>query len=131
MPRTDPVLKHTEVSEYLTKNKMMLNKNELDNLFYHFQSEAGDFCVDIEAFLSECCTNDKGVDPVWYDELPESEHTAHLALSGVSHTNFGVQNKAFPKHWGAPPNMQMKGHDGVVRDLPGGYGRGNAPMFNW
>ena len=38
---------------------------------------------------------------------------------------FGEQYKPFPKHWGVPPNTQMKGHDGVVRILPGGFGKGN------
>ena len=49
----------------------------------------------------------------------------------MSHIEFGIQDKPFPKHWGIPPNSQMKGHDGIMRDLPGGYGKGNAPMYNW
>ena len=45
--------------------------------------------------------------------------------------SFSVQAKPFPAHWGKAPNMQMKGHSGSVRELPGGYGMGNEPLFNW
>ena len=52
-------------------------------------------------------------------------------MSGTAHIGFDAQFKAFPKHWGAPPNSQLKGHNGIMRVLPGGYGKGNAPMANW
>ena len=52
-------------------------------------------------------------------------------IGRTSHLDFQVAYKPFPKHWGVPPNAQMKGHDGIMRDLPGGYGKGNAPMAKW
>ena len=88
--------------------------------------------VDMDAFLVAMRQTVGGEDPVWREtHPPPSAYTSHLALSGVSHLEFGEQYKPFPKHWGIPPNAQMKGHDGIVRDLPGGYGKGNAPMEKW
>jgi len=84
------------------------------------------------AFLSGVIDDSSGDDPVMYlVDPPKNANTAHLALSGVSHIEFGVQLKPFPKHWGTPPNCQLKGHNGIMRQLPGGYGKGNAPMANW
>ena len=78
-----------------------------------------------------------GEEPVFYLTAstaylaPESPNNGHLALSGTAHIGFDAQYKPFPKHWGKPPNAQLKGHDGIMRTLPGGYGKGNAPMANW
>lgn len=122
-----------EVNAYLTSNSMMINKIEFENLFDHFGHSDRDVPVaDMDAFLMALRTDEGGDNPVYHEMYPPpSPHTAHLALSGVSHMEFGEQFKPFPKHWGVPPNAQMKGHDGIMRDLPGGYGKGNAPMFNW
>ena len=118
-----------EANAYLMTNKLLLNKVECENLFAFFDKGGS---IDLLSFLSELANDTTGDDPVFlHMHAPESTHEAHLALSGVSHIEFGVQSKAFPKHWGVPPNAQMKGHDGIVRDLPGGYGKGNAPMYNW
>ena len=76
------------------------------------------------AFLSAVLEDHSGVDPLWKVAVPpENPHCAHLALSGVSHIEFGEQAKPFPKHWGEPPNTQLKGHNGIMRALPGGYGK--------
>ena len=40
-------------------------------------------------------------------------HKSHLALSGVSHIEYGKWYKPYPKHWGNPPNAQMKGFEGA------------------
>lgn len=40
-------------------------------------------------------------------------HKSHLALSGVSHIEYGKWYKPYPKHWGSPPNAQMKGFEGA------------------
>jgi len=136
-----------QVNSYLVQNAMLMNKIEVENLFDHFGSGKDSATVDVDAFLVAMRTNTGGEDPVWrranlataltsdltcwQSHPPPESNDAHIALSGVSHIEFGEQWKAFPKHWGVPPNGQMKGHDGIVRDLPGGYGKGNAPMFNW
>ena len=39
----------------------------------------------------------------------------------------GVGRKAYPKHWGNPPNLQTSDY----RPLPGGYGFGSSTMANW
>ena len=52
-------------------------------------------------------------------------------MSGDGRTDLGKMYKPFPKRWGEPPNVMLKGHDGIMRDLPGGYGRGNRPMERW
>jgi hypothetical protein len=135
------------VNAYLVQNKMLMNKIEVENLFDHFGAGKERATVDMDAFLVGMRTLTGGEEPVWRranlathltSELkcwqthpPVDSNDAHIALSGVSHIEFGEQWKAFPKHWGIPPNGQMKGHDGIVRDLPGGYGKGNAPMYNW
>ena len=80
--------------------------------------------VDMAAFLSSILEDNSGVDPVMFVVVPpENPHCAHLALSGVSHIEFGQQAKPFPKHWGEPPNTQLKVHNGIMRALPGGYGK--------
>jgi len=115
---------------FLTSCKLSMNKTELENLFDHFGSSST--TVDMAAFLSAILDDVSGEDPIiWIKENEPNPHTAHLALSGVSHIEYGVQDKPFPKHWGAPPNAQLKGHNGIMRALPGGYGKGNAPMANW
>ena len=122
------------VNEYCTANSLLMNKVEIENLFQHFGviGAKGDPVVDMSLFLGLLCVDDAGSDPVWYHHLPATGPTeAHLALSGTPHLEFGEQYKPFPKHWGIPPNAQMKGHDGIVRDLPNGYGKGNAPMEKW
>ena len=105
---------------------------ELQNLYIHFPGAGGENTCDMAAFIVACKMPVAGRrECVWMETDHESPHTAHLALSGVSHLEFGEQFKPFPAHWGKPPNGTMKGHDGVVRALPGGYGKGNSPMFNW
>ena len=120
-----------DVSSWLTGVGLHLNKGELENLFLHYKANAEGTAVDLQTFIGECSVVTSGTDPVWLPHEGESPYAAHLALSGVSHLEFGIQAKPFPKHWGAPPNAQMKGHSGVMRDLPGGYGKGNEPMFKW
>ena len=122
----------TEANAYLVSTNMLINKIEFENLFDHFGGGSANPVVDMDAFLVALRTIEGGEEPVYVEmHAPPSPHTAHLALSGVSHIEFGQQSKPYPKHWGVPPNAQMKGHDGIMRDLPGGYGKGNAPMFNW
>ena len=38
-----------------------------------------------------------------------------------------VTKKAYPKHWGAPPNLQTSDY----RPLPGGYGFGSSTVAGW
>lgn len=136
----------TVCNEFLTNLKLFLNKTELENLFDHFGSSPSKCghpklivqliltpshqlwtrCrVDMAAFFSAVLEDNGGEDPVmWISaDPPKNPNTAHLALSGISHIEFGVQFKPFPKHWGAPPNAQLKGHNGIMRALPGGYGK--------
>ena len=81
------------------------------------------------AFLLEVEAVPPGLDPGWYTNvLSLGTNRDHLKLQGVSTVDFNVQNKPYPEHWGKPPNVNFKGHDGVVRDLPGGYGRGNRAL---
>mgnify|MGYP006146771309 CR=1 FL=1 len=119
-----------DVSSYLVGTKFFLNKGEMENLYLHFGSvEEG--VVDLVAFFVELDSDLSGKDPIFLSQTGQSPNTAHLNLSGVSHLEFAEQYKPFPAHWGVPPNAQMKGHNGIMRDLPGGYGKGNAPMANW
>lgn len=93
--------------------------------------------ADVAAFFAALQEDAGGEEPVFYLTAstaylaPESPNNGHLALSGTAHIGFDAQYKPFPKHWGKPPNAQLKGHDGIMRTLPGGYGKGNAPMANW
>ena len=121
----------SQVNSYLTANDLKMNAVEIENLM-ELYAPTEDGPVDMHLFLSTLMTDFSGQDPVEYTlTLPDSPYEAHLALSGTSHLEFGVQYKPYPKHWGLPPNSQMKGHDGIMRDLPGGYGKGNAPMAKW
>ena len=121
-----------EANSYFAANGLLINKIEFENLFDHFGGGKDNPVADMDAFLMELRKDVGGDMPVFHEtHAPPSPHTSHLALSGVSHIEFGLQFKPFPKHWGVPPNAQMKGHDGIMRDLPGGYGKGNAPMYNW
>jgi len=118
-----------EANSYMTANGLCINKIEFENVCLHYSS--GD-SVDMMAFLSALMTDTSGENPNYHSMYgPSSPNEAHLALSGCSHVGFEAQYKPFPKHWGVPPNAQMKGHDGIMRDLPDGYGRGNAPMAKW
>ena len=129
LPPVEGILSADEVNSYITSNLMLLNKIEMENLASWYGAAGG---IDLATFLSDLATDTAGDDPRYTTMYaPESAHEAHLALSGVSHIEFGTQDKPFPKHWGVPPNAQMKGHDGIMRELPGGYGKGNAPMYNW
>lgn len=123
----------TLTNSYLSANKLLINKIEFENLFEQYGVAGSDTLVcDMERFIIDLINDTSGNDPVYHETWPpESQYTAHLALSGESHMEFGETYKPFPAHWGVPPNAQMKGHDGVVRDLPNGYGKGNAPMYNW
>jgi hypothetical protein len=126
----------TEAHSFLVGAGLCLNKTEFDNLFEHFNPnlDSGEDKCDMVKFTQEVSTLPPGAEPVWRNyefEHPESPYTHHLSLSGVSHTEFGVQDRPFPAHWGVPPNHTMKGHMGVVRNLPDGYGKGNGPMENW
>jgi len=135
LPPPEPqMMSVADANAYLVANGMLINKIEFENLFDHFGGGAASPVADMDAFLIALrgLMYAGGEDPMYHEtHAPPSPHTAHLALSGVSHIEFGQQFKPFPKHWGVPPNAQMKGHDGIMRDLPGGYGKGNAPMFNW
>ena len=126
----------TEAHSFLVGAGLCLNKTEFDNLFEHFNPDpnSGEDKCDMLKFAQELMTPPPGAEPVWrsYEVMhPENMNTHHLSLSGVSHLEFGRQNRPFPAHWGIPPNHTMKGHMGVVRDLPDGYGKGNGPMENW
>jgi hypothetical protein len=118
------------VSSYLVKEKLLLNKGETENLYLYFGSLENE-TVDLEAFLLELKCDISGKDPVFMEETGTSPNDAHLSLSGTMHLDFSAQYKPFPSHWGTPPNAQMKGHNGIMRELPGGYGKGNAPMAAW
>ena len=126
----------TEAHSFLVGAGLCLNKTEFDNLFEHFNPnlDSGEDKCDMVKFTQEVSTLPPGAEPVrrnYEFEHPVSPYTHHLSLSGVSHTEFGVQDRPFPAHWGVPPNHTMKGHMGVVRNLPDGYGKGNGPMENW
>ena len=125
---------------------LTLNKTEFDSLFEHFP--AGDGVLDLLKFSEALMAAPPAADPLFYSSAgivldngtPVGPHdtppgssptTEHLALSGNPHADFHTQLKPFPAHWGNPPNMQMKGHDGIMRELPGGYGKGNQPMAKW
>jgi len=119
----------------MTKYKLHLNKNEVENLYYHFPGSVSE-TIDMPRFISLCSTDNTGRPPVWFpggfmSGQKESPHDAHIALSGTAHMDFDEQWKPVPAHWGKPPNCQMKGHAGVMRALPGGYGKGNEPMEKW
>jgi len=118
------------VSAYLVREKLLLNKSETENLYLHYGSLPNG-TVDIEAFLIELINDPSGKDPFFLDQTSQSPNDAHLSLSGLMHLDFSAQYKPFPAHWGTPPNAQMKGHNGIMRELPGGYGKGNAPMAAW
>ena len=125
----DSPLSMDEFNTYIVSNKLLINKVELENIVELYGTPTG---IDLKPFLIDLVTDTSGEDPYYRTMYAEaSAHEAHLALSGVSHIEFGEQHKPAPKHWGVPPNAQMKGHDGIMRDLPGGYGKGNAPMYNW
>jgi len=118
---------------FLSACAIKINKTEFENLFDHFASALEH--VDLSAFFAALEDDSEGDEPVFYITsttlAPQNENTAHLALSGTAHIGFDAQFKPFPKHWGAPPNTQLKGHNGIMRPLPGGYGKGNAPMAKW
>jgi len=118
------------VSSYLVREKLLLNKGETENLYYYYGS-LHDGTVDLEPFLMDLINDPSGKDPVFLDETGQSPNEAHLSLSGQMHLDFSAQYKPFPSHWGTPPNAQMKGHNGIMQELPGGYGKGNAPMAHW
>ena len=43
-----------------------------------------------------------------------------------------LQQRSWLCHWSLFVFFNhAKGHDGIMRELPGGYGKGNAPMYNW
>jgi len=127
-----PVMDVVECNAYLVANAVLLNKVELENLFDAEHYGAGSGKVDMQAFLAALKADEGGVDPIPLERYPPNDpNMMHLALSGESHCEFGMMYKPYPKHWGTPPNAQMKGHDGIMRELPGGYGKGNAPMYNW
>ena len=118
-----------EANAFLSGISLVLNKNEFENVFAHFGD--GVTC-DMSSFLEGLAEELPYASPKFFSSIPPtSPHKAHLALSGVSHIEFGEQYKPFPAHWGAPPNAQMKGHNGIMRELPRGYGKGNAPMAKW
>ena len=130
MPECPEVMDVEALNTYVTTNGLLLNKIELENLCEYYGDGSGN--TSLLTFLREISVDTRGEDPKYSSMYaPQSPNEAHLALSGVSHIEFGVAYKPFPKHWGVPPNAQMKGHDGIMRDLPGGYGKGNAPMYNW
>ena len=119
-----------QFNAYLLRNKIMLNKVEFDSVFERWEGAGG--TADVLAFLLEVEAVPPGLDPGWYTNvLSLGTNRDHLKLQGVSTVDFNVQNKPYPEHWGKPPNVNFKGHDGVVRDLPGGYGRGNRALYRW
>ena len=118
-----------ETNKFLMACGVLTNKIEFENIFEHYGEEVdGVSMIDVAKFVSEVSMVPPGTEPRYFTAEPFSPNKTHLALSGVSHMEFGEQYKPFPSHWGVPPNCQMKGHDGVVRELPGGYGKGNGPM---
>ena len=113
-----------DVSSWLTGVGLHLNKGELENLFLHYKANAEGTAVDLQTFIGECSVVTSGTDPVWLPHEGESPYAAHLALSGVSHLEFGIQAKPFPKHWGAPPNAhaEVLALADLVTQAPGGQG---------
>ena len=49
-----------------------------------------------------------------------------LALAGCK-VYYAPSGKAFPKSWGAPPEIQTKDY----RPLPYGYGHGSSTLYHW
>ena len=114
----------------ILRNKIMLNKVEFDSIFERWEGAGG--TADVLAFLLEVEAVPPGLEPGWYTNvLSLGTNRDHLKLQGVSTVDFNVQNKPYPEHWGKPPNVNFKAPDGVVRDLPGGYGRGNRALYRW
>jgi len=122
-----------EANGYLTSNMVLVNKVEFENLTDIFGKASGaGVLIDMKDWLETMKDDSRGEDPVYYQMYASSSpNEAHLVLSGESHMSFDYQSKPFPKHWGVPPNAQMKGHDGIMRELPGGYGHGNKPIEKW
>ena len=119
-----------QLNAFCLKNKLILNKVEFDSIFERWEGAGG--TADVLAFLLEVEAVPPGLEPGWYTNvLSLGTNRDHLKLQGVSTVDFNVQNKPYPEHWGKPPNVNFKGHDGVVRDLPGGYGRGNRALYRW
>lgn len=116
------------LNSFLVEQSLLMNKTEYENLVELYGAGGA---VDMDAFLTTLTTDTSGEDPKFPYLVGQSTNEAHLALSGTMHIGFEETYKGFPKHWGQPPNAQMKGHDGIMRELPGGYGKGNAPMEKW
>jgi len=145
-------LSEKQCDTFFIEKKVLLNKNEFDNFLDHFGNGDGSYnmsaCL---ALLSEAPASASGhfyqstsTSPLrnsagahtgrWSRQAPppvEHSSASSLAPMGTSHLGSGAQYKAFPAHWGEPPNSPMKGHHGVIRDLPNGYGRGNAALERW
>lgn len=117
-----------ELSCFLSQAGVLLNKTELENVMIHFGDGS---LADASAFLRALEVEEATGGTFIGASSVESPNKSHLALSGVMSVDFTQQYKPFPAHWGQPPNASMKGYDGIVRDLDGGYGKGNAPMAKW
>jgi len=137
-----------EANELLLGVGIALNKTEFDNVFDHFPGAREgelDAISFSEALAAPVST---GAEPRFFNSkgvaIPQGQqarmtfsgpgctpNSKHLGLSGISHADFGTQRKPFPAHWGAPPNVAMKGQHGIVRDLPSGYGKGNGLLEKW
>jgi len=112
----------SSVSSLLQSLQISLNKVELDNVVFYLSQDCA-LCELLEAAMAP---------PAEPPPSPSKvDHKIHLALSGVSHVEYGKQYKPFPPHWGDKPNAQMKGFEGIMHELPGGYGTGNSAMVKW
>ncbi len=56
----------------------------------------------------------------WGDHHDQADSTTHYVAAQA-------QRKAFPKHWGEPPQIQTRDY----RRLPGGYGHGSSTLVAW
>lgn len=117
-----------QASDFLVATGILVNKTELDNIMFHFGNGT---TIDLAAFFVALGPPPTFLGTTFGVDPPESPYKKHLSLSGVSHVGFEQQYKPFPAHWGAPPNAQVKGYPGIVKELPGGYGKGNTPMCKW
>lgn len=137
-----------EANELLLGVGIALNKTEFENAFDHFPGAREgelDAISFSEALAAPVST---GAEPRFFNSkgvaIPQGQqarmtfsgpgftpNSKHLGLSGISHVDFGTQRKPFPAHWGAPPNVAIKGQHGIVRHLPAGYGKGNGLLEKW
>lgn len=124
-----PLMDYKTAAAFTLRHRMFFNKGQLESSFEMFPVGGG--LVNMKAFLDKIKSVDPAPGTIYSSISPSSPNKSHLALSGVSTSDTTNILKPFPKHWGVPPNASLKGADGAVRQLPAGFGSGNAAMHKW